>query len=167
MALTTLYNATNHPLTWDKVNEVLKVVDDNFTFVSSAVTTGDLSAVTQDIVPGSGNWDIGSASNPWDNVFANNLTVNGSFAAGTLQADVYGDVFGSNSSRLVDFANSKLTGDVDNWDHTKPIFVNFDINATAPQQRGTFWLYGSQNGFKYANSAGGHGPIPAGYTEIF
>jgi hypothetical protein len=61
-----------------------------------------------------------------------------------------------------------LTGDVGNWDHTKPFFANFDINYTAgPQQRGTFWLYGSQNGFVYANNAGGLGPIPAGYTEIF
>lgn len=114
MALTTLYNALNHPLTWDKVNEVLKLADDNFTFVASATTTGDLSAITQDILPGSGTWDIGSASKPWDNVFANNLTVNGNFSAGTLEADVYGDVFGSNSSRLVDFANSKITGNVDN-----------------------------------------------------
>ena len=61
-----------------------------------------------------------------------------------------------------------LTGDVDNWDHTKPFFANFDINyAAGPQQRATFWLYGSQNGFVYANNSGGHGPIPAGYTEIF
>jgi hypothetical protein len=135
MALTTLYNATNHPLTWDKVNEVLKIVDDNFTFVTSAVTTGDLSAITQDIIPGSGTWDIGSASKPWDNVFANNLTVNGSFAAGTLQADVYGDVFGSNSSRLVDFANSKLTGDVDNGtvDTTNLTTQNiYSANPAAP-----------------------------------
>ena len=61
-----------------------------------------------------------------------------------------------------------LTGDVGNWDHTKPFFANFDINYPAgPQQRAIFWLYGSQNGFKYANNASGHGSIPAGYTEIF
>jgi hypothetical protein len=62
-----------------------------------------------------------------------------------------------------------LTGDVGNWDHTKPFFANFEIFVTpnSSLQRGNFWLYGSQNGFVYANAASGHGPIPAGYTEIF
>lgn len=105
MALQTLYNLINHPLTWDDVNEVLKLADDNFTFVASATTTGDLSAISQDIIPdGIQNWDIGSADKPWDNLFVNNINV------GSIDADLVGSVFSDGSTMLVDGTNGVIPG---------------------------------------------------------
>ena len=111
MALTTLYNSTNHPLTWDKVNETLKAVDDNFTFVSSQAVTGVLQDLSQDITPNSvGTFDLGTPTQRWDNVYANNISV------GSLIADVTGDlkgsVFADDSSIIVDATEGTLTGDL-------------------------------------------------------
>jgi hypothetical protein len=61
-----------------------------------------------------------------------------------------------------------LSGDVGNWDESKPFFVSFDISPfVSPQQSGNITLYGSQNGFTVSNAAANYGAIPSGYTEIF
>jgi len=104
MALTTLYNSTNHPLTWDKVNEVLKVVDDNFLFVNSQATTGILTNLTQDITPAWGaSYNIGSPTQRWDNIYANNVDV------GSITADVTGSVFADDSSMIIDATGNTIS----------------------------------------------------------
>jgi len=61
-----------------------------------------------------------------------------------------------------------LSGDVGNWDHTKPFFAAFDISPfVSPQQSGIITLYGSQNGFTVSNASASYGTVPSGYTEIF
>ena len=60
------------------------------------------------------------------------------------------------------------SGDVGNWDHTKPFFASFDIAPSASTQQAAInWLYGSQNGFLQTNGVATYGTIPSGYTEIF
>ncbi len=60
------------------------------------------------------------------------------------------------------------SGDVGNWDHTKPFFASFDIAPSASTQQAAInWLYGSQNGFLQTNGVATYGVVPSGYTEIF
>jgi len=60
------------------------------------------------------------------------------------------------------------SGDVGNWDHTKPFFASFDIAPSASTQQAAInWLYGSQNGFLQTNGVATYGTVPSGYTEIF
>ena len=111
MALTTLYNSTNHPLTWDKINETLKTVDDNFTFVNSQATTGILTNLSQDITPNTvGTFDLGTPTQRWDNVYANAISV------GSLTADVTGDltgsVFADDSTIIIDATDGTLSGNL-------------------------------------------------------
>ena len=111
MTISTLYNSTNHPLTWDKVNETLKVIDDNFTFVSSQATTGVLQNLSQDITPNSvGTFDLGTPTQRWDNVYANSLSVSSLIA--NVTGDLKGSVFADDSSIIVDGVNGKITGEV-------------------------------------------------------
>ena len=58
-----------------------------------------------------------------------------------------------------------LSGDVGNWNETKPFWVTYGSNGGAPPSTGyTTYLYGSQNG--YSSLLSGTSP-PSGYTEIF
>lgn len=111
MTISTLYNSTNHPLTWDKVNETLKVIDDNFTFVSSQATTGVLQNLSQDITPNSvGTFDLGTPTQRWDNVYANSLSVSSLIA--NITGDLKGSVFGDDSTPIVDATNNVLNGNL-------------------------------------------------------
>ena len=55
-----------------------------------------------------------------------------------------------------------LSGDVNNWDHTKIFWIQYTVNGGVFEYSYTT-LYGSQNGFTQFTAGG---TIPAGYTEI-
>lgn len=111
MALTTLYNSTNHPLTWDKVNETLKTVDDNFTFVNSQATTGVLTNLSQNITPNAvGTFDLGTPTQRWDNVYANTISV--SSLISNVTGDLTGSVFADDSTIIIDATEGTLAGNL-------------------------------------------------------
>lgn len=154
MALQNLYNVLNHPLTWDDVNEVLKIADDNFTFVASATTTGDLSAISQDIIPdGLQNWDIGSADKPWDNLFVNNISV------GTIDADLVGSVFSDGSTMLVDGTNGLIVGNVQNASVSSDSITANNLSVNAQSRIGEHW--------PFSNGADDIGRIGNTYRSIY
>lgn len=56
---------------------------------------------------------------------------------------------------------------VENWDHSKPFFVSYDIAPfVSPNQSAIWYLYGSETGFSHINASASHGTIPAGYQII-
>ena len=111
MALTTLYNSTNHPLTWDKINETLKTVDDNFTFVNSQATTGILTNLSQDVTPNAvGTFDLGTPTQRWDNVYANTISV--SSLISNVTGDLTGSVFADDSTIIIDATEGTLAGNL-------------------------------------------------------
>lgn len=106
MALQTLFNSVQHPLTWDKVNQSLKIADENFTFALSAVTSGDLSALEQNVVP-NGTYTIGTLANPWSNGYFDTLTVTA--VSANLTGDVTGNVTGNLTTGNVSIVPDRVT----------------------------------------------------------